>query len=736
MIGTPSAPVSSLPAFLPIPTPLYSENSLLAMNVYSPRLFHRLVVLALVCAGCLNASFTIEQVMSAPFASDLTAALTGARFAWIENEQGRRNIYTAAAPDFTAHKLTSFDQDDGQEISELAWAPDGSYLLFTRGGDFENGGENPNPNLALKKPDQSLWRVDVRKGGSAIKLFFGHGVAPSPRGDAIIFLRAGQVFSLPAAQLSAAKPEPEPLLEQKGEQSGLRWAPDGHAFAFSSTRRDHSFVAIYTLATKSVTYVDPSTDEDSEPVWSPDSKSLAFLRIPSVGRRAFFSPQREGFPWSIRVAEDAQTGVAHEVFRAHAGPGSLFHEIVAGQQLFWSAGNRILFPWERTGWTHLYSIPAAGGGVPAELTPGEGIVEHVALSADRKTVHYSTNIGDIDRRHIAEFPADSTGSKAVTQGQGIEWEPKAAADNSAVAWLASSYDQKAHAVIQFNGAAKNPGPAAPSDFPAASLVKPEPVMITAADGMQIHGQLFLPPSSSAGRHPALIFFHGGSRRQMLLGFHYMYYYSNAYSLNQFLASQGYVVLSVNYRSGIGYGLNFREAINYGARGGSEYNDVIGAGLFLKSRSDVDPARIGVWGGSYGGYLTAMALSRASDMFAAGVDFHGVHDWSTLRGYLTSGTISGDPNDLVSRQEAARIAFESSPMASVDTWRSPVLLIHGDDDRNVEFSQTVMLAEALRKRSVTFEELIFPNEIHDFLLHRHWVQAYQATAGFFKRKLVQ
>jgi dipeptidyl aminopeptidase/acylaminoacyl peptidase len=221
---------------------------------------------------------------------------------------------------------------------------------------------------------------------------------------------------------------------------------------------------------------------------------------------------------------------------------------------------------------------------------------------------------------------------------------------------------------------------------------------------------------------------------MLLGFHYMYYYSNAYSLNQYLANQGYVVLAVNYRSGIGYGLNFREAINYGARGGSEFNDVIGAGLYLKSRSDVDPSRIGVWGGSYGGYLTAMALSRASDLFAAGVDFHGVHDWSSLRGYLTRGEMSGDPNELKDRQEAARIAFESSPMASVDTWRSPVLLIHGDDDRNVEFSQTVMLVEALRQRHVPFEELVFPNEIHDFLLARDWVAAYHATADFFARKL--
>ena len=104
-------------------------------------------------------------------------------------------------------------------------------------------------------------------------------------------------------------------------------------------------------------------------------------------------------------------------------------------------------------------------------------------------------------------------------------------------------------------------------------------MITATDGMPIHAQLFMPPDLKAGeKRPALIFFHGGSRRQMLLGWHYNYYYRNAYAMNQWLASQGYIVLSVNYRSGIGYGLEFREALNYGASGGAEFNDVMGAGL--------------------------------------------------------------------------------------------------------------------------------------------------------------
>ncbi len=675
-----------------------------------------------------NGSFTIDQVMSAPFATSPLAAPTGARVAWLLDERGQRNIWVASAPDWKGHKVTQFTQDDGQEIAELAWAPDSSFLLFARGGDFETGGDNPNPDLDPRKPEQAIWIVAM-DGSAPKKLLDGHAPAMSPKGDLIAFLRGGQIlFMKPSGE------EVKPGVTQKATATDLTWSPDGTELAFVSGRRDHSLIGVFQPADKRLRYLDASTDHDSDPVWSPDGAHIAFLRVPSGTRAASFTPRREGEPWSIRVA-DAKTGFAREVFHAATGPGSVFHRIVAQHQIFWGSGGELVFPWEKNGWCHLYSLPARGE-VATELTPGEGEVEHVAISHDGETLFYSTNIRDIDRRHLWQVHVSGhPAPQPVTRGETIEWEPAPVADASALVFLASSYNECAHAMVRTAAGKTMPlaSEATPSEFPAASLVKPQPVLITAADGMQIHGQLFLPPADKSERHPALIFFHGGSRRQMLLGFHYMGYYSNAYSQNQYLANQGYVVLSVNYRSGIGYGLNFREAVNYGAHGASEFNDVIGAGLYLKSRPDVDPKRIGVWGGSYGGYLTAMALARASDLFAAGVDFHGVHDWSTLRGG-SSAQASGDPDEQIERQEAARLAFESSPMASIKTWRSPVLLIQGDDDRNVAFGQSVMLAAALRQQHVEFEELIFPNEIHDFLVHKHWIEAYKASADFFARKL--
>ena len=319
----------------------------------------------------------------------------------------------------------------------------------------------------------------------------------------------------------------------------------------------------------------------------------------------------------------------------------------------------------------------------------------------------------------------------LTTGEGIQWAPVMMSDGATVALLHSDAQHPARPAILDKGSdIRDLAPESlPADFPAADLVTPQQVILPAADGLRVHAQLFLPKEEASGqRRPAVVFMHGGSRRQMLLGWHYMGYYHNAYALNQYLASRGYVVLSLNYRSGIGYGLDFREALEYGPSGASEFNDVEGAGLYLRQRDDVDPNHIGLWGGSYGGYLTALGLARASELFACGVDLHGVHDWNLE---IQNWTPSYDPT---SRQEAARLAWESSPLASVKTWRSPVLLVQGDDDRNVPFSEMVRLVEALRKQGVEFQQLVFPDEIHDFLRHRTWLAAYHAASDFFDEYL--
>jgi dipeptidyl aminopeptidase/acylaminoacyl peptidase len=667
--------------------------------------------------------FTIEQVMSAPFPTDLVAAPTGGKLAWVFYAPGARNIWVSEPPDYKSRPLTSYTADDGQDIAELAWTPDAGSIVYARGGDFETLKEAPNPRSFPQGVEQDIWVVDVA-GGPPRKLGEGHSPAASPKGDAVAYVFKDQVW---LAKLSGSD-KPAQLIHARGKAESLRWSPDGSRLAFVSSRDEHSFVGVYDFSQQGLHYLDPSVDNDLEPVWSSDGKQIAFVRIPAAPEPRLFGPRRAGPPWSIRVA-DVTTGEGREVWKAREGRGSVFHGLAADQQLFWTADNQLVFPWEGDGRIHLYSLPLQGG-TAALMTPGDFEVEYATLAPDRREVVFNSNQDDIDRRHLWREAATATKPTRVTSGEGIQWAPVVTSDGHIAALRSDAQWPARPALVEHDSSLRDLAPdSMPKDFPAKQLVTPQQVILSAADGLKVHGQLFLPANSQAGeRHPAVVFFHGGSRRQMLLGWHYMQYYHNSYALNQYLASRGYIVLSVNYRSGIGYGLEFREALNYGATGASEFNDVLGAGLYLRSRSDVDPARIGLWGGSYGGYLTALGLARASELFACGVDFHGVHDWNLEVPYTLRAE---NPQKL---EEWARVAYESSPMADVKTWRSPVLLIQGDDDRNVAFTNMIQLVEALRKQGVEFQQIVFPDEVHDFLTHEHWLTGYHAASDFFDSHL--
>lgn len=683
---------------------------------------NRAGVLFLALAGMLTGQtngLTLEQLLSAPFPSGMTAAPSGGHIAWVQNEKGLRNVYTASPPEYTAKAVTRYAADDGQEITSLTWTPDGAQILYVRGGDANRNGEIPNPVSDPKGVEQDIWSVPLA-GGDPKRIAEGHSPAVNPKGNSTAYLWKGQVW---LATLDGSE-KPRQLIKARGQAGSLRWSPDGSQLALVSNRGDHSFIGVYDQAARSLRFLDPSLDRDSSPVWSPDGKQIAFLRIPASRGHGLFGPKRTADPWSIRVA-GAATGKGKQIWIAEQGRGSVFWPVEADNQIIWSSDQQLVFPWERDGWNHLYSVPAAGGGAKL-LTHGEFEVEHVAPAPEGKEILFSSNADDIDRRHLFRVATAGGPVTAITTGKGIEWSPAVSSDGKAIAFLRSDARMPARAAVQMAFGA--PRDLLPLQFPADQLVEPQPVVFSSTDGMKIRAQLFSPASAGTEKRPAVIFFHGGSRRQMLLGWHYREYYHGAYAMNQYLAALGFVVLSVNYRSGTGYGMEFREAIDYGATGASEFNDVLGAGLYLQGRPEVDSSHIGLWGGSYGGYLTALGLSRASNLFAAGVDIHGVHDWNVVIRNFAPGY---DPK---AEEAAAKRAFESSPMASIKGWRSPVLLIHGDDDRNVPFSESVTLSEALRKQGVDFEQLVFPDEVHGFLRYDRWLEVFQTAAQFLDRHL--
>jgi dipeptidyl aminopeptidase/acylaminoacyl peptidase len=672
-------------------------------------------------------AFTIEQILSAPFPSDLVASSDGGHFAWVSNAAGRRNVWLAthraSGNGYDSRPLTAFTEDDGQDMADLAFVPRHDGVLFVRGGDFEDPDKSaPNPAHLTSGVEQDIFWVNFQ-GGAVVKVAEGHAPLASPDGERVLFLRKGEIWTV---ALPDAKPTQ--LFKARGSLDSLRFSPDGSLLAFVSNRGDHSFVGVYSFKLQTLRWIDPGAAQDVEPRWSPDGSRLAFLRLPWSHDEVGIGPHRTGQPWSIRVAAIAGDSPAREVYRAPQGEGSVFHPLSSDTQLFWTQGDRLVFPAENDGWLHLYAVPA-GGGVPQLLTPGNFEIEYAAAESNGGAIIYAGNSGDIDRRHLWRLTLPSGALVAITGGTGIETMPAVASGGASIGFLHSDARPMRVAVLEAGTKiVELVANAIPKDFP--SLVTPESVVLPMRAGVAAHAQLFLPPGGAAARHPALVFMHGGPIRQMLAGWHYMDYYSNAYALNQYLARKGYVVLALNYRAGIGYGLDYREAEHYGSAGASEYNDLLSAAAYLRARPDVDAARIGLWGGSYGGYMTALGLARNSDLFAAGVDLHGVHDWHNWslaeRGGRDYYALDVTAADLAT-------ALAASPISAVSTWRSPVLLIHGDDDRNVAFSETMRLAEALNRQGVENQELIFPDEIHGFLRHETWLRTYHAIEEFFDAK---
>jgi dipeptidyl aminopeptidase/acylaminoacyl peptidase len=581
-----------------------------------------------------------------------------------------------------------FDGDDGQALSEVALAPHADAIAFVRGAAENKVGEVPNPRSLGEKPVRELWLGTPKQPPRKV----AEGEAPqfTPDGTRLVWegergLMIAPVFRdadggvrLGAASVLMADP-----------MRGPRFSPDGSKLVFG--REGALFV--YDLANDRITPIEkPKGASDFAPNWSPDGTRLVFVRSHQPRDAAyglgFDGPFVADKPWSIELYDVAANAV-RDVWHAKAGTGSAFYQLDedqtdagrVGDQLYWVSGDRIVFPWEADGWRHLYAVPVAGGDAQL-LTSGDGEIESVAQALDGNLIA-TTNIGDLGRRHLALIDPKTPGMAPITSGKFNQWGAAAMA-GGAIAYVEAGWASAPQIHVRAAGGATIGSSEPDLVLPNVAYVEPKLIELTASDGATAYGQLFVPA------HPngcGVVFAHGGIKRQMLPGFHYMDAYSVLYETNQYLASKGCVVLSVEYRSSIMRGYAFRNAEGWGSAGASEMIDVAAAGTWLKTHPELKVKHVGVYGLSWGGYITAQALARYPDIFEAGFDMAGVHEFFGDR-------------------------IPNSPEAKIADLKAPIYLIQGDDDRNVDFYQGLSLAKLLREHGTEVTLRAVPDEVHD------------------------
>ena len=479
----------------------------------------------------LGQGFTVTQALSYPYPYGLTAAAHGERIAWVFNLRGARNVWVADGPDFSAHQVTHYTGDDGMPIASLRLTADGKTIVYARGSETNGQGEVADPTSNVHQPEQQVWAADVATGESHLLgrmncAFEGcEDIQISPDGQYAVWSGPHELWIAPVSGKEPARK----LAYIRGNNSHAQWSPNGKEIAFVSNRGTHSLIGVYQFDGETLRYADPGVYRDMLPHWSPDGSELAFIRLTGAGG-GFFSGRTQ--PWTIWVW-NAASGKAKMIWQStDDANGSFPSEGEWEEDAFqFAAGNRIIFASQEDGWVHLYSI-SADGGAPVLLTPGHFSFQGVTTTPDGKELVYSSNENDIDRRHIWRVSVERPGPVELTHGQSIEWTPVVTGDGRYVLCLGSTATKPAMPYrITREGLGEIASSAMPADYPSAQFVVPKQVIFKSLDGLEIHGQLFVPRGRTRPG-PALVFMHGGPYRQMVLGFHPMDAYNFMYAANE------------------------------------------------------------------------------------------------------------------------------------------------------------------------------------------------------------
>jgi dipeptidyl aminopeptidase/acylaminoacyl peptidase len=391
---------------------------------------------------------------------------------------------------------------------------------------------------------------------------------------------------------------------------------------------------------------------------------------------------------------------------------------------FVPASDTVYFLSERTGWLHLYTVPYAGGE-PRALTSGKHEVDEVRIGGDRKSFVLATSRESLYERHIERMNLDGSGLTRLTREPG--WHNAVLSpDGSLLADIYSYSNRPPELYLSPAGGAlstrvtTSPAP----EFATYPWLDVPIVSIPARDGAQVPARIYKPDDWRPGG-PAVIFVHGAGYLQNVHRGWSGYF--REYMFHHLLRDRGYLVLDLDYRASAGYGRDWRTAI-YRHMGGVDLNDHVDAARWLVAAHGVDAKKIGIYGGSYGGFITLMAMFTTPDVFAAGAALRPVTDWAHYNHGYTSNILNTPQDD----PEAHR---KSSPIYFAEGLKGALLICHGMIDVNVHFQDTVRLAQRLIElRKENWEVAMYPLEDHSFVEPTSWADEYKRVLRLFETTL--
>ncbi len=720
----------------------------------------RLLILIALATGCFAQQWTLDRLYTRPYVwgtppQSLTWSKKGHTLVFRWNTEGNRfRDLFAYHPD--GHKLVrltdmeSFTDDlllgeaekDSRRklylppkagISDFCLSVDGSKIAFSYKGE-----------LFLVPTDGSAppFRLTRTKASETSPSF-------SPEGDKLASVRGGQIFiqDLANGQLWQVSN----IEASAGKLAAYEWSPDGKQFAClirkSKPRKmllpnySGRFVTANPFPRSVVGDEPPSwvirlipasggkpvevqmgdwkgRGSISAPVWSKDSTKLA-VRMVHFRRKKL----------RIRVI-DAATGASVCVW-GEEDPRWIYRS-----EFGWSPDSkRLWLVSEKDGWAHIYTVPAAGGEA-VQVTRGKWEARGEWLSFDFGStfgpqwvgdfIYYSSTEDGTSQRHLYRIKPDGAGKERLSTGNGIR-VGLVSEDGAHIAWQIADRNWPSDLYVDKYRVTARARP----EFVEYRWPKVEFIHFPSrGDGESVAAKLLLPPGYATGRKdgkkwPAVFFIHGAGCATSVLD-QWGSYQELRYVFNSYLANRGYVIMDLDYRGSTGYGRKWRSDV-YLHMGGPDLEDVLGAVDYLKRRGNIDTERLGIWGVSYGGFMTDMAMFLAPNTFQAGSAWASVVDWENYNDGYTRERL----NTPAENPEAFR---RSSPITFSGLLKNHLLIVHGMVDSNVLFQDDVQLTEKLIQEGKPFGEIYYPEENHGFVRDETWIDACQRTAEWFDRYL--